>query len=85
VILHDRHRYRPHGHRDAGEGRILNHGSDASQCGLRRFPIIALTAKAMKGDRENCRKASASDALAKPVIAEQLLIDLRIWCTVRGA
>jgi CheY-like chemotaxis protein len=39
----------------------------------------------MKGDRENCRKASASDALAKPVIAEQLLIDLRIWCTVRGA
>jgi CheY-like chemotaxis protein len=48
-------------------------------------PIIALTAKAMKCARENCRKAGGSDALAKPVIAEQLLSDLRVWCTVRRA
>jgi CheY-like chemotaxis protein len=50
---------------------------------FRRLPIIALAAQAMKGDRE--RRASVSDALAKPVIAEQLLSDLRIWCTVRRA
>jgi len=40
---------------------------------LRRLPIIALTAKAMKGDRE------ASDYLAKPVNTEQLLLAIRMW------
>jgi len=46
---------------------------------LKNLPIVAVTAKAMKGDREKCIEAGAWDYLAKPVDTEEMLSVLRAW------
>ena len=47
---------------------------------FKKLPIIAITAKAMKDDQEQCRRAGANDYIAKPIDVDKLVSLCRVWC-----
>ena len=79
IDSHPRICHRADGHHDARMDGYETMQAIRANPSSRRLPIVALTARAMKGDREKCLEAGASDYLAKPVNTEQLLSALRIW------
>ncbi len=76
------------GRADAGHGRLRGHAADprarARRAG-RALPIVAMTASAMKGDRERCLEAGMDDYVSKPVTPEALEAVLRRWVGAAAA
>ena len=74
------YRRRADRHHDAGDGRLRDDARNP-RAGrpIADIPLISVTAKAMKGDRQKCLEAGASDYIAKPVDLDLLLALLRVW------